>query len=107
MPFGRYKGVELHALPPNYLDWLRTIELLEPLLGAVLEEVERRRVADDPEPVFALACPDPRLAEQLVDVGFRALAKQAHPDTGGSHDAFLQLQSVNAWLRSIVRSAAA
>lgn len=37
MPFGKHKGTPLKDLPPDYLRWLSTIELREPLLSAVKE----------------------------------------------------------------------
>jgi hypothetical protein len=106
MPFGRHKGLSLDELPDDYLDWLCTIELREPLRRALLDEVARRREAGNSMMPALPTCSDLRLAEQLVDFGFRALAKHAHPDVGGSHDAFVHLQNVREWLRLIVRSAA-
>jgi hypothetical protein len=35
MPFGKFKGVPLGEIETSYLKWLSTIELREPLKGAV------------------------------------------------------------------------
>jgi uncharacterized protein (DUF3820 family) len=36
MPFGKHKGASLKDIPGDYLRWLSTIELREPLRGAVM-----------------------------------------------------------------------
>jgi hypothetical protein len=40
MPFGKYRGTQIRELPFNYLEWLTTLELLEPLQTRVQEEYE-------------------------------------------------------------------
>ena len=43
MPFGKYKGQELTALPDKYLCWLvANIPLRDPLRSAVTEEITDR-----------------------------------------------------------------
>lgn len=43
MPFGKFKGTELEALPANYVVWLSQLEdLRDPLRRAVVEELGRR-----------------------------------------------------------------
>jgi hypothetical protein len=43
MPFGKYKGQEISAIPDEYLLWLiANIPLREPLLGAIVEEMTGR-----------------------------------------------------------------
>ena len=69
--FGRHKGKPLSALPGEYLDWLRTIELREPLRSA---EVAARRNPAKPCRTLAVA---------VINCGFRALALEKHPDKGG------------------------
>src|SRR4051812_49108366 len=44
MPFGHYRGHDLAELPQDYLAWLSTLELREPLKSAVVEESLRRSV---------------------------------------------------------------
>jgi|KBSMisStandDraft_5_1062788.scaffolds.fasta_scaffold99877_3 hypothetical protein len=44
------------------------------------------------------------LAEELVDIGYRALATRLHPDRGGSKDAMSRLNRVRDELKSIAQS---
>lgn len=43
MPFGKFKGAPFSELPEWYMSWiLETIELREPLLSKIRDEMERR-----------------------------------------------------------------
>ncbi len=44
------------------------------------------------------------LAEELVDIGYRALATKLHPDRGGSKDAMARLNRVRDELKSIAQT---
>lgn len=44
------------------------------------------------------------LAEELVDIGYRALATRLHPDRGGSKDAMTRLNRVRDELKSIAQT---
>ena len=45
MPFGRYSGERLSAIPANYLDWLlSTVRLGSCLRAAVTGEITRRGI---------------------------------------------------------------
>jgi hypothetical protein len=88
MPFGRHRGRALADLPDGYFAWLRTLDLREPLRSAVAEEVERRDRQR----------PDPRVVEDLIAAGQRALARRHHPDAGGSHDAMISVRLAADWL---------
>jgi hypothetical protein len=83
MPFGKFKGTPLESLPDDYLGWLTTIELKEPLLSAVAEERERRAAATPRHPPHLDAVRE--VAKEIVGVGYRELARRSHPDAGGSH----------------------
>jgi len=103
MPFRKHRGQALSALPLDYLRWLHSLDdLREPLRGEVLYELFVRRSAPAPERPSAL-CPDRQLAARVIDAGRRALAKQFHPDVGGSHAAFLKLTEVTEWLAERAR----
>jgi len=83
MPFGKYQGEPLDELPDAYLEWLCTIELRQPLLGAVLNEVEARGLE------LGANAPTPRVKGQekdKVQKVYRALAIEYHPDRGGTDD---------------------
>src|SRR5262245_4189990 len=70
------------------------------------EQFQRHRAKKrgaEPEQANTSAAAKPRranaeaervLAEQMVDAGYRALAPKFHPDTGGSDDAFRQLNEL-------------
>jgi hypothetical protein len=69
MPFGKHKGQMLHELPEDYLEWLGTVELREPLKTLRAVEVERRK-RGDPVPVVAPPAPEEdafgdRMCEEL------------------------------------------
>jgi Protein of unknown function (DUF3102) len=44
------------------------------------------------------------LAEELIDIGYRALATRLHPDRGGSKDAMARLNRVRDELKSIAET---
>ncbi len=90
MPFGAHKGQLLSLLPHDYLAWLLTIDLREPLRDAVRQEWGARRNPAKPDRVTARA---------LLDVGYRQLAKDAHPDMGGTTAAMQRLNNTVEWLR--------
>jgi hypothetical protein len=48
MPFGKHKGTLVRELPGDYLKWLSTIELREPLNGAVKAALAWRPVNTTP-----------------------------------------------------------
>ena len=90
MQFGRYRGLELEKVPADYLVWLyrqsastrKSIhrELISRgLLDQESENEQEHRhngtnIPTDPSALF----------DELVEEGFRALAKKLHPDKGGN-----------------------
>jgi Putative quorum-sensing-regulated virulence factor len=51
MPFGKYKGHDLAALPDDYLLWVSAnIPLREPLWSALTDEMARRGYEELPPP---------------------------------------------------------
>ena len=42
IPFGKFKGTFLCDLPDDYLAWLQTIELRDPLRAAIFAEAKER-----------------------------------------------------------------
>lgn len=80
MPFGKYRGQPLSAIPGDYLAWLLTIELWPATRQAVADELRRRGYSDAGQPQ-----PE-QSAEQLrsiVEHWYRAAALRFHPDRGG------------------------
>jgi len=43
-----------------------------------------------------------KLAHRLIDIGYKVLSIELHPDKGGSHEAMLRLNEVRTHLRSAV-----
>ena len=93
MPFGRHKGAPLEDLPDAYLQWLHGLtDLREPLRARGGWTPSRRsgRAIPRRHRIAAEARP---MVEELIAVGYRALARQHHPDHGGLTRA---MQLVNA-----------
>jgi hypothetical protein len=92
MPFGKHRGIPLEELPDTYLFWLYGLaDLREPLRTFVNLEYRRRC---EPPPRFAppaLSCGDPLVAE-LLEAGYKSLAKKYHPDRGGD---LSRMQQIN------------
>lgn len=107
MPFGRYRGHRLSALPDDYLEWLRSRELRQPLRGRVDAECRRRRFGSADEAAAAPALsPELRpIAERLVTAGYRALAKHLHPDQGGDGEQMRALNAAMSVLRQLIGEA--
>jgi hypothetical protein len=90
-PFGTHKGLPMTAVPREYLEWyLRENELLMKHCRA---ELERRDALEDATQ---------SMAERIIQTGYRALAKQLHPDLGGDPAEFRELQGTVEELRSVV-----
>jgi hypothetical protein len=108
MPFGRYRGCELHELPEDYLHWLLGLEDLRASLRAAVErEIERREDARHARTMpRERPCPAPDLAEQIIGAGFRAVSRRVHPDVGGTHEQMIAASAAADWLRSAVRGLA-
>lgn len=101
MPFGKFKGVEVADLPDDYLDWLVSIDLRDPLLSAV--EAERKLRSSPPAPSVA---PEVHTAAlEVISAGLRTLARAHHPDLGGETAVMQSINIAVGWLRQLVRSA--
>jgi hypothetical protein len=103
MPFGKHKGVPLADLPDDYLHWLDSLaDLREPLASWVADELDAREAkAYPPPPPNGNGLPPTlrTVADAIVAAGYRAEAKHAHPDAGGSTQAMQELNAAVAWLR--------
>jgi hypothetical protein len=81
MPFGKYKGRPLSDIPEaSYLLWLLSLRDLEAGFRFAVQRELDRREADQSTPRL----PDLR---PVADEWRRRLAREFHPDFGGSHDA--------------------
>ena len=103
MPFGKYRGLPLSALPADYLHWLLGLEdLREPFRSAIQAEAARRQPARVHRPSL-----DPTIALALIDAGLRQLAKRHHPDAGGDVRIMQRVNEAADVLRATVRGLAA
>jgi hypothetical protein len=87
MPFGRWKGVILADLGDDYLLWLSDWpELREPLKTHVFKELETRDL-------IRTNIEAAKLDIALIEMARRQLARQFHPDIGGSD---MGMKAINA-----------
>lgn len=100
MPFGKFKGEEVEDIPEGYLFWLwDNVELRTPLLEAVADVLGIGRQSP-PSENKKLPPIDMDIAIELVRVGFRQLAKQFHPDVGGSDEKMRKLNAAHEFLKA-------
>jgi hypothetical protein len=79
MPFGKYKGTLVGALPDDYLYWLATREdLRDPLRAAVRRECRMRSQALDTPPRAGRLAEAPARGFLVVAAGHEAEAKAYH-----------------------------
>ena len=104
MPFGKYRGQSLCALPDDYLDWLAGLPDLRPRLrDAVSAERARRQSSAGAR---TRGVPPPHICTELIAAGLRACARKYHPDLGGQHDVMIQYTAAADWLSAQARGLA-
>lgn len=75
MPFGKFKGIYLHDLPDDYLEWLSGLDnLREPLLTWVQEEFDAREAqskmpAGDAKPMDRAVV---AMAQEVIASGYHS-----------------------------------
>jgi hypothetical protein len=92
--FGKYKDWDLQDVPDDYLSWL--------------VETQRKTVAEyEAEQTRRQTLQEARLgwAERIVQVGFRTLAQQCHPDHGGDNESMRQVIAAQTRLKELLREA--
>src|SRR5437867_1223030 len=105
MPFGRHKGRPLDQLPTDYIEWLVTLDLREPLRRHVTVEYERRfgAVAEE-RPAFPADLR--QVAHQVVTAGLHVVARTTHPDAGGNGAVMRDVNAAVELLRRLIGDAA-
>jgi hypothetical protein len=96
LPFGKFKGHDLAAVPNDYILFLLSIPLRSPALRqAVKASARDRGLVEEPEPSAprAWSRETAEAALELVALGYRQAARRHHPDHGGDVRA---MQAVNA-----------
>ena len=91
LKFGKYAGCDLRELPTAYLEFL--LQEQERSGKEIAAELEQRRLAEEA---------DESWAERIVSTGYRTLAKEYHPDTGGDGEAMKELNAAVAKLRGML-----
>jgi hypothetical protein len=128
MPFGKFRGYPLDEIDDDYITWLYSLDdLRQPLRGWVEEEFQRRRRRDeeeferhqqqtreryggnwgnkDRERPLAENGPPPERTTELIDAGFKSLARVHHPDVGGTDEGMRETLEARAWLLRQVNDA--
>src|SRR5262245_54840676 len=110
MPFGKFKGWPLNRLPDHYLEWLLDVADIksERLMDALVAESERRNnpgrhQEEGPQPTGKRITPAQKeMCGRVIEAGYRAQAKQCHPDLGGKHEDMVNLAEAIKFMRKIV-----
>ena len=102
--FGKYVDVELSDVPKSYLVWMANAMRSESLRDLARNELNcraagsrNRRTADSQN----RRTTDPRMDEltrEIVEAGYRTLAKKYHPDHGGDSE---KMQKLNATIERL------
>jgi len=99
-PFGKYRGQPLAAIPKEYLLWAVRIAH-QPLRGRIEAELMARDDARAHEYYRTQRTgtrPNGRLVRTIIERGYRAAAKELHPDLGGNHEGMVALNQAREWL---------
>jgi hypothetical protein len=95
--FGKYRGVALKRIPESYLCWLADNVSRESIRRLANDELDRR-ANERQRPPIELRLNDP-ITRELIEAGYRALAKKCHPDCGGDVGKMQQLNAAMERLR--------
>jgi hypothetical protein len=99
---GKFKGRRVEDLSDAYLLALLASAVPEPLRTAVVAEAIARGLPVTPRPLRPVRA----VAEELIGVGLRVLARRHHPDAGGDVLAMQNVTAAAAWLRGRLRELA-
>lgn len=92
LKFGKHRGESISEVPSEYLEWL--LEQNKITIEGIEEELERRISAESAKlPIV----------QQIIQAGYRVLAKQHHPDHGGDIEKMKEVNSAVEYLRRAAR----
>ena len=96
MPFGKHRGTSIKDIPADYLQWLhKTVELREPLRGAVKAALSWKAVPVQKELGMAGSTPPARTAQEGASTASHGYSK-AVPRGSQHHEA---AKPKRAWKR--------
>lgn len=104
MPWGKFRDEALEDVPASYLCWcIESAENLRPALRDAIETELGRRFCkrshgSSARPGPTMMPPATGVVAELIEAGFRALAKKHHPDVGGTHQGMLQVGQARDYL---------
>ena len=100
MPFGKHRGQRLEDIPQSYLCWvLDNVANLSPTLRRQIEYalgVNQQQHTTPP--------PRQDLTTAIIGEWHRRLAKEFHPDLGGTHEAMKAVNRGREVLMELTRS---
>jgi hypothetical protein len=102
MPFGKHKGRLIADVPTGYLQWmLDTIHDLRPSLRYEVEQELRRRDFDPPPEREANDPSPPVQWSAIISTWYRGLARDYHPDRGGTVEAMQAINEAHERLKKL------
>jgi hypothetical protein len=108
MPWGKYRGQQIAAIPTSYLVWVaENCRDVSPwLMRAICEEI-RSRLPDADEPEWQpRPTPAPTAGmKEIVQRWFREQAMKHHPDRGGDTKVMQAINEAHDRLKELVESA--
>jgi hypothetical protein len=105
-PFGKHKGQRLGDIPTSYLVWaLANVRRLDPGLRKAIEQELDGRNPAEPGAGRASRNGQPVAWERLIASWYRGLAKDYHPDRGGSIEVMQALNEAHKRLKELVADA--
>jgi Putative quorum-sensing-regulated virulence factor len=108
MPFGKYRGLAVADVPPEYLFWLYRNGEIEPELRGAIADVLRGLIPARDRPVVPRpAGVDGREAARrevlaALKAAYREMAMRHHPDRGGSHQAMIGVNALYERLEELL-----
>jgi hypothetical protein len=92
LQFGKHKGRDIRDVPVEYVEYI--LGQAEKTIIACREELQRCEQSEQ------ATMP---MIDRIVTVGFRALARQHHPDAGGETSNMQDLNAAHEALRELLR----
>lgn len=92
--FGKHRGLDITDVPDSYLVWLADNMQSDTIREIARDELDRRR-----NPKRRDIDTQDRMVRELIEAGYRSLARKFHPDLGGDTTRMQQLNAAMEKLR--------